>query len=102
MDGPALSRRERQILAAIEADLKADTGLDRRLSTMTLGRLWRLWLQVCSVTGSTAVFLTACSLGLMTVAVQVDSVPVLALFGLFWLATLIALVGLVGRRLLPH
>ncbi|MFJ8430840.1 hypothetical protein ACIQ9P_06025 [Kitasatospora sp. NPDC094019] len=34
MDGPALSGRERRLLAEIECDLRRDTRLDRRLSTM--------------------------------------------------------------------
>ncbi|MFB6889565.1 hypothetical protein ACFCX4_09660 [Kitasatospora sp. NPDC056327] len=34
MDGPALSGRERRLLAEIEGDLRRDTRLDRRLSTM--------------------------------------------------------------------
>lgn len=42
MDGPALTERERQILETIESDLKQDTGLDRRLSTMGPGGAWHL------------------------------------------------------------
>ncbi|WP_395292810.1 hypothetical protein ACF9IK_03785 [Kitasatospora hibisci] len=34
MDGPALSGRERRLLEEIECDLRQDTKLDRRLSTM--------------------------------------------------------------------
>ncbi len=34
MDGPALSGRERRLLDEIECDLRRDTRLDRRLSTM--------------------------------------------------------------------
>ncbi len=42
MDGPALTRRERQILESIEADLRQDAGLDRRLSSMRTHRPWHL------------------------------------------------------------
>ncbi|MFB7471462.1 hypothetical protein [Kitasatospora sp. NPDC056184] len=34
MDGPALSGRERRLLDEIEGELRRDTGLDRRLSSM--------------------------------------------------------------------
>ncbi|MFC5667716.1 DUF3040 domain-containing protein [Kitasatospora misakiensis] len=44
MDGPALSGRERRLLDEIECDLRRDTRLDRRLSTMGAAeRPRRLW-----------------------------------------------------------
>ncbi|MFE7190164.1 hypothetical protein [Kitasatospora sp. NPDC057541] len=42
MDGPALSGRERRLLAEIEGELSRDTRLDRRLSTMGAKRPSRL------------------------------------------------------------
>ncbi|WP_344330726.1 hypothetical protein [Kitasatospora putterlickiae] len=42
MDGPALSGRERRLLAEIEGELRRDTRLDRRLSTMGARRPSRL------------------------------------------------------------
>ncbi|MFJ4096688.1 hypothetical protein ACIPYS_34420 [Kitasatospora sp. NPDC089913] len=42
MDGPALSGRERRLLAEIECDLSRDTRLDRRLSTMGAERPHRV------------------------------------------------------------
>ena len=42
VDGPTLSQREQQILAAIEEGLRADAELDRRLRTMKLYRVRHL------------------------------------------------------------
>ncbi|CAN3984904.1 hypothetical protein [Kitasatospora purpeofusca] len=42
MDGPALSGRERRLLAEIECDLSRDSRLDRRLSTMGAERPHRV------------------------------------------------------------
>jgi hypothetical protein len=39
MDGPALSWRERQLLAYIEDDLREDAELEKALRTMRIGRL---------------------------------------------------------------
>ena len=43
VDGPTLSRREQQILAGIEEQLRGETELDRRLRTMKLHRTRHLW-----------------------------------------------------------
>ncbi|MFE2105059.1 DUF3040 domain-containing protein [Kitasatospora sp. NPDC059463] len=49
MDGPALSGRERRLLAEIEGELRRDTRLDRRLSTMGAKRPSRLGSALCGL-----------------------------------------------------
>ncbi|WP_042392957.1 hypothetical protein [Streptacidiphilus carbonis] len=56
-DGPALTRREQQILDGIEARLREDAELDRRLSTMRLYRVWHLWLFLRGTRGAVALLL---------------------------------------------
>ncbi|MFI9271394.1 DUF3040 domain-containing protein [Kitasatospora sp. NPDC052896] len=104
MDGPGgsgLTGRERQILAQIEADLKADAALDHSLSRMRTDRWRYLWQRLCAVRVSAVVFLGAASLGLLGVALQSPVTGVLLVSALLWTVTLAALAGLTGRLLPP-
>ncbi|MER8184667.1 DUF3040 domain-containing protein [Kitasatospora sp. NPDC094015] len=98
-----MSWHERQILASIEAELRADTRLDRQLSTMRPGRLQRARMEVRAVRGSTVVWLVVCAVGLLAVGVREPSVAVLVMLGVIWTAVVVAVAGLVGgRRGSPH
>ncbi|MGE7436392.1 MULTISPECIES: DUF3040 domain-containing protein [Kitasatospora] len=103
MGEPSLSPRERQILTEIEADLRNDTGLDRRLRNMRPGRLRCVFQALCRVPVSVLVLLAACSFGLLSVGVQVRSATALGVFALVWATTVVLLLargvhGLVERR----
>ncbi|MGK4578798.1 DUF3040 domain-containing protein [Kitasatospora sp. HPMI-4] len=103
MGDPGLSPRERQILTEIEAELRTNTGLDRRLSTMRPGRLRSAFQALCRVPVSVLVLLAACSLGLLSVGVQLRSTAALTVFALIWAATAVLLLargihGLIERR----
>ncbi|MFB7668515.1 DUF3040 domain-containing protein [Kitasatospora sp. NPDC056138] len=99
MDGPVLSARERQILAVIEAELRTDTELDRRLRSMRLGRVRHAVQMLCRVPVNVLVLLAACSFGLLSVGVRVHSYPALGAFALVCAATVVLLVARGARRL---
>ncbi|WP_371494137.1 hypothetical protein OG871_03435 [Kitasatospora sp. NBC_00374] len=98
MDGPAMSGHERQILASIEADLRTDARLEKRLSTMRAGWLVRSRLAVCAVRLSTLIWLLAWAAGFLVVSVREPSVAGLVVLALSWAAVLVAAGGLVARR----
>ncbi|MEV7773592.1 DUF3040 domain-containing protein [Kitasatospora sp. NPDC086791] len=97
MDGPALSGWERRLLAEIESDLRQDTKLDRKLSTMGAKRPSRA-RRVCHAVGRrvtagvvlTALVMTAICLG---VGVRTPTTAVLAALGVVWAATVAAAVA---------
>lgn len=74
MDGPVLSWRERQILDGIEERLRADTELERRLSTMRLGRGRAVLLFLRSARGALGLAFLASAAFLAVVAVPARSV----------------------------
>ncbi|GAB7186896.1 hypothetical protein ATKI12_6727 [Kitasatospora sp. Ki12] len=97
MDGPALSGWERRLLEEIESDLRQDTKLDRKLSTMGAkrpGRLRRVLRAVGRrVTAGvvlTALVMTAICLG---VGVRTPNTAVLVALGVVWAATVSAAVA---------
>lgn len=99
---PSLSWHEQRILREIEADLRADTGLDRSLRTMHIPWPHRVWSALCAVSSAAVAILLSCSLGLATIAPEVSTRSVLAAFGAVWALTALALVGAGGRRVARH
>lgn len=97
MDGPAMSGREQRILAEIETELRVDGALDRRLSRLRMGWWRRFWLACGQVRASMVALLVGCSLVLVAVAAQAGTVSVAVVFAVVWVATLLALAGLLGR-----
>lgn len=65
------------------------------------GRMHRAWHWLLSLTPSAVVLLTALSLGLGEVAYQLDNAWALGIFSVIWLATFLALVGMVARWMTP-
>ncbi|MEU9041711.1 MULTISPECIES: DUF3040 domain-containing protein [unclassified Kitasatospora] len=97
MDGPALSGWERRLLEEIESDLRQDTRLDRKLSTMGAKRPSRV-RRVLRAVGHrvtagvvlTALVMTAICL---SVGVRTPTTAVLAALGVVWAATVAAAVA---------
>ncbi len=93
MDGPALSRREQQILDGIEEQLRRETELDRRLRTMKLHRTWHLWHVVRAEREILTLVLLAAAGVLLVIGVpSVRFTPIVLAAGLF----LLVLAGTVG------
>ncbi|MGA5820078.1 hypothetical protein ACPC54_19700 [Kitasatospora sp. NPDC094028] len=101
MDGPALSGWERRLLAEIESDLRQDTRLDRKLSTMGAKRPSRIVGALCGVGRSvgrrltagvvlTALVMTAICL---SIGVRTPTTAVLAALGVVWAASVAAAVA---------
>ncbi|GAA1181701.1 putative membrane protein [Kitasatospora gansuensis] len=107
MDGPALSWRERRILAEIETDLvAADTRLARELGSMRRGRLrwpYALLRAVARIPAGVVTVAVAVSLALVVIAAQLRTVSALVSVGVVVAATLLVLFArplsrLVARR----
>ncbi|MFC1401538.1 MULTISPECIES: hypothetical protein [Streptacidiphilus] len=94
-DGPALTLREQRILDGIEERLRADTELDRRLSTMRLHRLWHLWLFLRGSRGAVALVLVVAAGVLL--AAEVPGRP-----GPAALVAVVLLLLLAGTVLIPR
>ncbi|WP_158834867.1 DUF3040 domain-containing protein [Streptomyces sp. NRRL S-350] len=97
MDGPALSGWERRLLEEIESDLRQDTRLDRKLSTMGAKRPGRVRGVLRAVgrrlsTGVvvTALVMTAICLG---VGARTPTTAVLTALGVVWAASVAAAVA---------
>ncbi|MEU8923058.1 DUF3040 domain-containing protein [Kitasatospora sp. NPDC048545] len=97
MDGPALSGWERRLLEEIESDLRQDTKLDRRLSTMGAKRpsrvrrgLGAVGRRVTAGVVLTILVMTAICLG---VGARTPTPAVLAALGMVWAATVAAAVA---------
>lgn len=97
MDGPALSGWERRLLEEIESDLRQDTRLDRKLSTMGAkapGRVRRacrgVGRRISAGVVLTALMMTAICLG---VGVRTPAAAVLVALGVVWVATVAAAVA---------
>ncbi|MER7578591.1 DUF3040 domain-containing protein [Kitasatospora sp. NPDC097691] len=97
MDGPALSGWERRLLEEIESDLRQDTRLDRKLSTMGAKRPGRV-RRVLRAVGRratagvvlTVLVMTAICLG---VGARTPTTAVLAALSVVWAATVAAAVA---------
>ncbi|MGW2377851.1 MULTISPECIES: hypothetical protein [Kitasatospora] len=97
MDGPALSGWERRLLEEIESDLRQDTRLDRKLSTMGAKRPNRV-LGVLRATGhriSTGVLLTVLVMTsiCLGIGVRTPTTAVLVALGVVWAASVTAAVA---------
>ncbi|MFG2907903.1 hypothetical protein ACGF13_22915 [Kitasatospora sp. NPDC048286] len=97
MDGPALSGWERRLLEEIESDLRQDTRLDRKLSTMgakppgrVRGVLRAVGRRISAGVVLTALMMTAICLG---VGVRTPAPAVLVALGVVWAATVAAAVA---------
>ncbi|WP_316525809.1 DUF3040 domain-containing protein [Kitasatospora brasiliensis] len=109
MDGPALSGRERRLLEEIESDLRQDTRLDRKLSTMgakppgkVRSVLRAVGKRLSAGVVVTALVMTAICLG---VGVRTPVTSVLVALGVVWAATVAAAVAtseLLRRRGAAH
>ncbi|GGZ64302.1 DUF3040 domain-containing protein [Streptomyces subrutilus] len=91
MDGAGLSDREQRALSAIEAHLKGDRSLDRRLRSVP-GR-HRL-LAAC--------LLGAVTVGLLVAASVTVAQPLIWAFAAAWLLTVLTALPLVGRWVRRH
>lgn len=96
MDGPALSGWERRLLEEIESDLRQDTRLDRKLSTMGAKRPSRLRKALRSVGRrlSAGVVLTVLvtTAICLSIGVRTPSAAVLTALGVVWAASVAAAV----------
>ncbi|MFJ2581595.1 hypothetical protein [Kitasatospora aureofaciens] len=97
MDGPALSGRERRLLEEIESDLRQDTRLDRKLSTMGAKRPGRVGAALRGAVRRvpagvllTALVMTAICL---SVGVRTPTVAVLTALGVVWAASVTVAVA---------
>ncbi|MEV7186144.1 hypothetical protein [Kitasatospora sp. NPDC093102] len=97
MDGPALSGWERRLLEEIESDLRQDTRLDRKLSTMgakppsrVRGVLRGLGRRISAGVVLTVLVMTAICLG---VGVRTPVTAVLVALGVVWVATVAAAIA---------
>ncbi|WP_188303723.1 DUF3040 domain-containing protein [Streptomyces sp. CBMA123] len=97
MDGPALSGWERRLLEEIESDLRQDTRLDRKLSTMGAGRPNRVLAALRSAGRRisagvvlTVLVMTAICAG---IGVRTPATAVLIALGVVWAASVAAAVA---------
>ncbi|MFF1905220.1 hypothetical protein [Kitasatospora sp. NPDC058218] len=104
MDGPALSGRERRLLEEIESDLRQDSRLDRRLSTMGVkqpGRV-RVGLRRAGRRLPPGVVMTALVMSAicLSIGVRTPTVPVLIAVVLVWTISVgvAAVVAVLLRR----
>ncbi|MEU6233948.1 hypothetical protein [Kitasatospora sp. NPDC047058] len=97
MDGPALSGRERRLLEEIESDLRQDTRLDRRLSTMGAKQpsRFRTGLRRVGEKLPPGVLMTALVMSVicLSVGVRTPTTPVLVAVALVWALSVAAAVG---------
>ncbi|MEV7598397.1 hypothetical protein AB0O91_13565 [Kitasatospora sp. NPDC089797] len=97
MDGPALSGWERRLLEEIESDLRQDTRLDRKLSTMGAAppNRFRDALRGVRRRVSTGVVLTVLVMTSLCVGIGVrtPATAVLTALGVVWAATVAASVA---------
>ncbi|MFF4815843.1 hypothetical protein ACFY2K_14800 [Kitasatospora sp. NPDC001309] len=108
MDGPALSGWERRLLEEIESDLRQDTRLDRKLSTMGAKRPNR-FLDALRGVGrriSVGVLLTVLVMTSICVGIGVrtPTTAVLTALGVVWAASVaasVAATALLRRRRAP-
>ncbi|MFJ4671287.1 hypothetical protein [Kitasatospora purpeofusca] len=98
MDGPALSGRERRLLAEIECDLSRDTRLDRRLSTMGAERPHRVGsaLRGLGRRLPTGVLMTALVMAALclSIAVRKPTAVVAIATGAVWVGSVMIAAGL--------
>ncbi|MFF7592973.1 hypothetical protein ACFZCK_36425 [Kitasatospora purpeofusca] len=98
MDGPALSGRERRLLAEIECDLSRDTRLDRRLSTMGAQRPHRVGsaLRGLGRRLPTGVLMTALVMAALclSIAVRKPTAVVAIATGAVWVGSVMIAAGL--------
>ncbi|MEV7927836.1 hypothetical protein [Kitasatospora sp. NPDC088779] len=97
MDGPALSGWERRLLEEIESDLRQDTRLDRKLSTMgakSPSRARRV-LRGVGRRLSAGVVLTALVMSAicLSIGVRTPTTAVLTALGLVWAASVAAAIA---------
>ncbi|MFI9365080.1 DUF3040 domain-containing protein [Kitasatospora sp. NPDC053057] len=97
MDGPALSGWERRLLEEIESDLRQDTRLDRKLSTMgakspnrVLGALRAAGRRISAGVLLTVLVMTSICLG---IGVRTPTTGVLIALGVVWAASVAAAVA---------
>ncbi|MFD8706337.1 DUF3040 domain-containing protein [Kitasatospora sp. NPDC059648] len=105
MDGPALSGWERRLLDEIESDLRQDTRLDRKLSTMgakppnrVLGALRAAGRRISVGVLLTVLVMTSICLG---IGVRTPTTAVLIALGVVWAASVagaVAATELLRRR----
>ncbi|MBP0451637.1 DUF3040 domain-containing protein [Kitasatospora sp. RG8] len=107
MDGPGLSGRERRLLEEIESDLRQDTRLDRRLSTMGAkqpGRIRLLQRRVAQKVPPGAL-MTALVMGAicLSIGARTPTAPVLVAVALVWAVSVGVAVGVAAllRRRRP-
>ncbi|MFJ3216435.1 hypothetical protein ACIPLC_10995 [Kitasatospora sp. NPDC086801] len=97
MDGPALSGWERRLLEEIESDLRQDTRLDRKLSTMGAkppSRVRRV-LRGVGRRLSAGVVLTALVMSAicLSIGVRTPTTAVLTALGVVWAASVVAAIA---------
>ncbi|MFH9352540.1 DUF3040 domain-containing protein [Kitasatospora sp. NPDC017646] len=97
MDGPALSGWERRLLEEIESDLRQDTRLDRKLSTMGAKRpnraasaLHAVGRRISAGVLLTVLVMTSICLG---IGVRTPATSVLVALGVVWAASVAASVA---------
>ncbi|MER7753216.1 hypothetical protein [Kitasatospora sp. NPDC097643] len=94
MDGPALSGWERRLLEEIESDLRQDTRLDRKLSTMGAKPPSRVRgvLHAAGRRMSAGVLLTALVMSVIciSIGVRTPTTAVLTALGVVWAASVAA------------
>ncbi|MFD7976426.1 DUF3040 domain-containing protein [Streptomyces sp. NPDC059071] len=92
MDGAKLSPRERRILAEIEEDLRADTGLARALGAARPRRRFRLVSG--SLTAWGAALLAPLAVVLLVTAIATEAPALIWSFAVVWVLTLTCLMRL--------
>ncbi|MER7708601.1 hypothetical protein ABTX81_37695 [Kitasatospora sp. NPDC097605] len=97
MDGPALSGRERRLLAEIEGELRRDTRLDQRLSTMGAKRPNRLARVLCGlgrlVPGGVLMTALVMSAICLSVAVRKPTVTMAIATAVVWVGSIALAAG---------
>ncbi|WP_051804407.1 DUF3040 domain-containing protein [Streptomyces griseus] len=102
MEDARLSAYERRVLAEIEADLRADTGLARRMAGRRPSlRLPRPWL-TRHAGGTAAAVLGTVTLVLLVLAVATSAPGLIWGFAAAWVVTLLLLLRLVVRWTRRH
>ncbi|GJF31008.1 hypothetical protein KNE206_37080 [Kitasatospora sp. NE20-6] len=102
MDGPSLSWHELKLLQEIERELRADTALDRRLSTMRTGRISATYHSLVRGPVAAVVLLLVGSFGLLALGATVPAAAAWTVFGAVWLAAAIEVVLGVRRLAARH
>ncbi|WP_405014776.1 DUF3040 domain-containing protein [Kitasatospora sp. NBC_01539] len=102
MDGPSLSWHELKLLQEIERELRTDTALDRRLSTMRTGRFASTYHSLVRGPVAPVVLLLVGSFGLLALGATVPAAAAWTVFGAVWLAAAIEVVLGVRRLAARH